>query len=149
MRSVIGLFPIANGVYFMVSIKKTNGQWERILVIFRNGLGFVSTITCIRVTSSFQMRQDATTFWFLKWNNWNFISFSIKIPFPLGKILEIETRKCNTKSDFKNREIHWVRLTLDDTYPCNSLTNFEYEVRSMTGNGNYLNLLKTVWKNYW
>ena len=27
-------------------------------------------------------------------------------------------------------------------YACNSLTNFEYEVYAMTGNGNYLNLLK-------
>ena len=38
-----------------------------------------------------------------------------------------------------------VKLT-DNIYPCNSLKNFEYEVRSMTGNGNYVNLLKTVWK---
>ena len=36
-----------------------------------------------------------------------------------------------------------VKLT-DNIYPCNSLTHFEYEVRSMTGNGNYVNLLKTV-----
>ena len=31
-------------------------------------------------------------------------------------------------------------------YVCNSLTNFEYEVYAMTGNGNYLNLLKLAWK---
>ena len=32
-------------------------------------------------------------------------------------------------------------------YACNSLTNFEYEVYAMAGNGNYLNLLKLAWKN--
>ena len=31
-------------------------------------------------------------------------------------------------------------------YACNSLTNFEYEVYAMTGNGNDLNLLKRAWK---
>ena len=31
-------------------------------------------------------------------------------------------------------------------YACNSLTNFEYEVYAMTGNGNYVNLLKLAWK---
>jgi hypothetical protein len=32
---------------------------------------------------------------------------------------------------------------------CNDLTHFEYEVRSMTRNGNYMNLLKLAWKNLW
>ena len=32
----------------------------------------------------------------------------------------------------------------DNTYACNSLTNFEYEVLAMTRNGNYLNLLKLL-----
>ena len=34
-----------------------------------------------------------------------------------------------------------VRLT-DNTCLCNSLTNYEYVVHTMTGNGNYVNLLK-------
>jgi hypothetical protein len=40
----------------------------------------------------------------------------------------------------------FVKLT-DKTYACNSLTNFEYYVPSMTGNGNYMNLLELPWKN--
>ena len=32
---------------------------------------------------------------------------------------------------------------------CSSLTNFEYEVNEITGNGNDLNLLKLFWKNAW
>ena len=28
-------------------------------------------------------------------------------------------------------------ILADHTYNCNSLTNFEYEARAMTGNGNY------------
>ena len=34
-----------------------------------------------------------------------------------------------------------MKLT-DYTYACISLTNFEYEVHEMTGNGNQANLLK-------
>ena len=30
------------------------------------------------------------------------------------------------------------------TYDCNSLTNFEYEVNEMTGNGSNVNLLKKM-----
>ena len=32
------------------------------------------------------------------------------------------------------------------TCACNSLTNFEYEAHSMTGNGNQVNLLKLAWE---
>ena len=34
-----------------------------------------------------------------------------------------------------------VKLT-GYTYACNSMTNFEYEAHSMTGNGNKVNVLK-------
>ena len=33
------------------------------------------------------------------------------------------------------------------TYACNSLTNFDYEGNSITGNGNQVNFLKLIWKN--
>ena len=42
----------------------------------------------------------------------------------------------------------FVKMT-DRTCACNSLTNFEYEGHTMTGNGNYVNLLKVSWKNLW
>ena len=32
------------------------------------------------------------------------------------------------------------------SYVCNSLTDFEYEVHTMTGNGNHLNMLKFTLK---
>ena len=35
------------------------------------------------------------------------------------------------------------------TYAYNSLTNFQYEVHAMTGNGNQVNLPKLGWKNSW
>ena len=39
----------------------------------------------------------------------------------------------------------FVKLT-DHTYACNDLTNFEYVVHAMTGNGCYLNLKKLACK---
>ena len=39
-----------------------------------------------------------------------------------------------------------VKLT-DHNSACNSLTNFEYDPHAMTGNGNYVNLLKLGFKN--
>ena len=35
---------------------------------------------------------------------------------------------------------------IDHTSAYNSLTNLEYEVNEITGNGNYLNLLNLAWK---
>ena len=49
-----------------------------------------------------------------------------------------------TRQTFDFKKI--VKLT-DHTSACNSLTNFEYEPHAMTGNGNYVNLLKLGWKN--
>ena len=46
----------------------------------------------------------------------------------------------------KNRIQKFVKLT-GHTYAYNSLTNFQYEVHAMTGNGNQVNLLKLGWKN--
>ena len=40
----------------------------------------------------------------------------------------------------------FVKL-IDLTYVCNSLTHFENEVNKLTGNGNYVDLLKPAWKN--
>jgi hypothetical protein len=40
----------------------------------------------------------------------------------------------------------FVKLT-GHTYAYNSLTNFQYEVHAMTGNGNQVNLLKVFLKN--
>jgi hypothetical protein len=37
-----------------------------------------------------------------------------------------------------------VKLT-GHTYPCNSLTNFTYEVHAMTGNGNYVKSEQASW----
>ena len=36
---------------------------------------------------------------------------------------------------------------MDHTYAFNSLTNFEYEANAMTGNKNYVNMLKLTRKN--
>ena len=33
------------------------------------------------------------------------------------------------------------------TYACNNLTSFAYVAYAITGNGNYANLLKSIWKN--
>ena len=41
-----------------------------------------------------------------------------------------------------------VKLT-DHTYACSSLTNFLYDMNPISGNGNYVNLLKLAWKNSW
>ena len=35
---------------------------------------------------------------------------------------------------------------IDHTNAYNSLTNFEYQVNKMTGNGNYVKMLKFAWK---
>ena len=51
-------------------------------------------------------------------------------------------RKKPAKMQFKK----FVKLT-SHTCSCNDLTNFEYQVRAMTGNGNCVDLLKLVWKN--
>ena len=40
----------------------------------------------------------------------------------------------------------FVKLT-GNTCFCNDLTNFEYQVRAMTRNENYVNLFKLAWKN--
>jgi len=47
----------------------------------------------------------------------------------------------------KNRIQKFMKLTGHTYYACNSLTNFQYEVHAMTGNGNQVNLLKLGWKN--
>jgi hypothetical protein len=39
----------------------------------------------------------------------------------------------------------FVKLT-GHNYAYNNLTNFEYVVHAITGNGNYANLLKTCWE---
>ena len=49
--------------------------------------------------------------------------------------------KTRHKLDFKKI----VRLT-DHTYAQNSLTDFEYGAHAMTGNGNYVNRLKSLKK---
>jgi len=41
-----------------------------------------------------------------------------------------------------------MKLTGHTYYACNSLTNFQYEVHAMTGNGNQVNLLKLGWKKF-
>ena len=38
---------------------------------------------------------------------------------------------------------------IDHTNAYNSLTNFEYQVDEMTGNGNHVKMLKFAWKNSW
>ena len=35
----------------------------------------------------------------------------------------------------------------DHTYACNSLTNFEEEAYTMTGNGNHVTMLKVILEN--
>ena len=43
----------------------------------------------------------------------------------------------------------WTYFLRAITYVCSSLTNFEYEVKEMTGNGSDLNFLKLAGKNSW
>ena len=54
---------------------------------------------------------------------------------------------CRVGPNDKTRQ-KFVKL-IDPTYVFSSLTNFGYEVHTMTGNGNYVNLLKLVLKNSW
>ena len=50
------------------------------------------------------------------------------------------------KKTAKNEIQKFVKLT-DRTDACNDLTNFEGEAQAMTGNGNYVNMLKLACKN--
>ena len=52
----------------------------------------------------------------------------------------------NDKKLAKNLVQKFVKL-MDHTYAFNSLTNFEYEANAMTGNKNYVNMLKLTRKN--
>ena len=52
-----------------------------------------------------------------------------------------------TKNPPKMRFIKFVKLT-GYTYACHDLTNFEYQMRTMTGNGSYVNLFKFVRENF-
>ena len=57
----------------------------------------------------------------------------------------------NSNCDWGNRRLKkqkFMKLT-DHTHACNDLTNFEYVVHAMTGNGCYLNLQKLACKNSW
>ena len=54
----------------------------------------------------------------------------------------------NSKNPPKLRWKKIVKLT-NHTCACNDLTNFEYVVHVMTGNGCYVNLQKLAWKNSW
>ena len=58
------------------------------------------------------------------------------------------TARPNCKNPPKMRFKKFVKLT-DHTQACNDLTNFEYVVHAMTGNGCYLNLQKLACKNSW
>ena len=51
-----------------------------------------------------------------------------------------------SKKPAKNEIQIFVKFT-DRTYACNDLTNFEGEAQAMTGNGNYVNMLKLACKN--
>ena len=92
-------------------------------------MGFESTITCIRATCPFQI-----------WRTRILYYFQLRFHFPWEKFLRLKHWNV-----ILSQILNVVKLT-DNIYPCNNLTHFEYEVRSMTGNGNYVNLLKTVWK---
>ena len=51
------------------------------------------------------------------------------------------------KKPAKNEIQKFVKLN-DRVYACNDLTNFEGEAQAMTGNGNYVNMLKLACKNW-
>ena len=38
---------------------------------------------------------------------------------------------------------------MDHTCYCNDLTNFEYQMRTMTGNGSYVDMLEFAWEILW
>ena len=55
-------------------------------------------------------------------------------------------------SVFENHTGYWILVFSFCTgqfsaYACNSLTTFDYEGNSMTGNGNQVNFLKLIWEN--
>ena len=52
----------------------------------------------------------------------------------------------NVKKPPKINKKKLVKLTIH-THACKDLTNFQYVVLAMTGNGSYLRLLKLAWKN--
>ena len=52
----------------------------------------------------------------------------------------------NSKNPPGLRFLKFVKVT-GHTFSCNDLTNFKYQVRAMTGNGNFANLFEFTWKN--
>ena len=52
----------------------------------------------------------------------------------------------NSKNPPSLRFFKFVKVT-GHTFFCNDLTNFKYQMRAMTGNGNFANLFEFAWKN--
>ena len=63
-----------------------------------------------------------------------------------GETLLCISNYANNKTPPKMKFKKVVKLT-GYTYACNSLTNFDYEGNSMTGNGNQVNFLKLILEN--